>query len=48
MSEQAVKSDRVGLTANQQKVLEFCDEMPRTAQKILNMLGVKNQNKTCQ
>ncbi len=42
------KSNRVRLTAKQRKVLEFCDEMPRTAQEILDMLGVKNQNKTRQ
>lgn len=42
------KSNQVRLTAKQQKVIEFCDEMPRTAQEILDMLGVKNQNKTRQ
>ena len=42
------KSNRVRLTAKQRKVLEFCDETPRTAQEILEMLGVKNQNKTRQ
>ena len=42
------KSNRVRLTAKQQKVLEFCNEMPRTAQEILEMLGVKNQNRTRQ
>ena len=42
------KNNRVRLTAKQRKVLEFCDEMPRTAQEILDMLGVKNQNKTRQ
>ena len=41
-------STQVRLTAKQQKVLEFCDEIPRTAQEILDMLGVKNQNKTRQ
>jgi hypothetical protein len=35
-------------TAKQRKVLEFCDETPRTAQEILEMLGVQNQNKTRQ
>ena len=34
------KSNQVRLTAKQRKVLEFCDEMPRTAQEILDMLGV--------
>ncbi len=42
------KSNQVRLTAKQRKVLEFCDETPRTAQKILEMLGVQNQNKTRQ
>ena len=42
------KSNQVRLTAKQRKVLEFCDEMPRTAQEILDMLGVQNQNKTRQ
>ena len=42
------KSNSVRLTAKQQKVLEFCNEMPRTAQEILDMLGVKNQSKTRQ
>ena len=41
-------SNGVRLTAKQRKVLEFCDEIPRTAQEILEMLGVKNQNKTRQ
>lgn len=31
------------MTAKQRKVLEFCDEMPHTAQEILDMFGVKNQ-----
>ena len=34
------KSNRAPLTAKQQKVLEFCDEMPRTAREILEMIGV--------
>ena len=42
------KSNQVRLTAKQRKVLEFCDETPRTAQEILEMLGVQNQNKTRQ
>ena len=42
------KSNRVHLTAKQQKVLEFCDEMPRTAQEILEMVGVKYQTRTVQ
>jgi predicted HTH transcriptional regulator len=42
------KNNRVRLTAKQQKVLEFCDEMPHTAQEILEMLGVKNQSRTRQ
>lgn len=42
------ESNRVKLTAKQRKVLEFCNETPRTAQEILDMLGVKNQNKTRQ
>jgi predicted HTH transcriptional regulator len=42
------KSNRVHLTAKQQKVLEFCDEVPRTAQEILEMVGVKYQTRTLQ
>jgi hypothetical protein len=42
------KSNQVRLTAKQRKVLEFCDETPHTAQEILEMLGVQNQNKTRQ
>lgn len=40
------KSNQVRLTAKQQKVLEFCDVVPRTAQEILEMIGVKYQTKT--
>ena len=40
------KSNRVSLTAKQRKVLDFCDEMPRTTQEILEMVGVKYQTKT--
>ena len=32
--EQEQESNQVRLTAKQRKVLEFCDEMPRTAQEI--------------
>lgn len=39
------ESNRVRLTAKQRKVLEFCEEMPHTAQEILEMLGVKNKIK---
>ena len=42
------EGNRVRLTAKQRKVLEFCDEVPRTAQEILDMLGLKNQSKTRQ
>lgn len=42
------KSTQVRLTAKQRKVLEFCNETPHTAQEILDMLGVQNQNKTRQ
>ena len=42
------KSNQVRLTSKQRKVIEFCNETPRTAQEILDMLGVKNQNKTRQ
>ena len=42
------KSNQVRLTAKQRKVLEFCDETPRTTQEILDMLGLQNQNKTRQ
>ena len=41
-------SNQVRLTAKQRKVLEFCNETPHTAQEILDMLGVQNQNKTRQ
>ena len=34
------------MTAKQRKVLEFCNEMPHTAQEILEMIGVKYQTKT--
>lgn len=47
-SNQAEQENQVRLTAKQRKVLEFCDVMPRTAQEILDMLGVQNQNKTRQ
>ncbi len=40
------KNNRARLTAKQRKVLEFCNEMPRTAQEILEMIGVKYQTKT--
>jgi predicted HTH transcriptional regulator len=40
------KSNQVRLTAKQRKVLEFCDVIPRTAQEILEMVGVKYQTKT--
>ena len=33
-------------TAKQRKVLDFCDETPRTAQEILDMVGVKYHTKT--
>jgi predicted HTH transcriptional regulator len=42
------ESNRVHLTAKQQKVLVFCDEVPRTAQEILEMVGVKYQTRTLQ
>jgi len=42
------KSNQVRLTAKQRKVLEFCDVMPRTAQEILEMEGVKYQTRTLQ
>lgn len=43
------KSNSVRLTAKQQKVLEFCDEIPRTTQEILEMVGgVKYQTRTLQ
>lgn len=40
------KSNQVRLTAKQRKVLEFCDVLPRTAQEILEMVGVKYHTKT--
>ena len=42
------ESNQVRLTAKQRKVLEFCDVMPRTAQEILEMEGVKYQTRTLQ
>lgn len=42
------KSNSVLLTAKLQKVFEFCDEIPRTAQEILEMVGVKHQTRTLQ
>lgn len=42
------KSVQAKLTAKQRKVLEFCNETPRTALEILEMLGIKNHNKTRQ
>ena len=41
-----LESNRVRLTAKQQKVLEFCNEMPRTAREIIEMIGVKYHTKT--
>lgn len=41
-----VKSNGVRLTSKQQKVLDFCDEIPHTAQEILEMVGVKYQTRT--
>ena len=41
-----VKENKVSLTAKQQKVLEFCDETPRTAREIIEMVGVKYHTKT--
>ena len=41
------KSNSVRLTAMQQKVLEFCNEIPRTTQEILEMVGgVKCQTRS--
>lgn len=34
------------LTTKQQKVLEFCNETPRTAREIIDMVGVKYHTKT--
>ena len=48
VTEQETKSNQVRLTAKQRKVLEFCDVMPRTAQEILEMVGVKYQTRTLQ
>lgn len=42
------KSNSVLLTAKLQKVFEFCDEIPRSAQEILEMVGVKHQTRTLQ
>lgn len=40
------KSIKPRPTAKQRKVLDFCDETPRTAQEILDMVGVKYHTKT--
>jgi predicted HTH transcriptional regulator len=40
------KSVKPRPTAKQQKVLDFCDETPHTAQEILDMVGVKYHTKT--
>lgn len=40
------KSNRARLTAKQRKVLEFCDEMPRTAREIIEMIGVRYHTRT--
>ena len=40
------KSVKPRLTAKQRKVLDFCDETPRTAQEILEMVEVKYHTKT--
>ena len=45
-TEQDGKSNRVSLTAKQQTVLEFCNETPRTAREIIEMIGVKYHTKT--
>ena len=46
VTEQDGISNRVRLTAKQKKVLEFCDELPRTAREIIEMIGVKYHTKT--
>ena len=48
MSDLDSKSVKPRPTAKQRKVLEFCDVMPRTAQEILEMEGVKYQTRTLQ
>ena len=40
------KSVKPRPTAKQRKVLDFCGETPRTAQEILDMVGVKYHTKT--
>lgn len=40
------KSNRAPLTAKQQKVLEFCDEMPRTAREILRSIRTVETRET--
>lgn len=46
VTELGEESSRVRLTAKQKKVLEFCDETPRTAREIIEMIGVKYHTKT--
>ena len=46
VTELGEKSNRVHLTAKQRKVLEFCDEMPRGAREIIEMIGVKYHTRT--
>lgn len=51
-AEKVTESDEkvieVKLTKKQLKVLEFCEEMPKSAQEILEFVGVKYQTKTVQ
>ena len=46
VSDPAEKRNGTHLTAKQQKVLEFCDETPRSAREIIGMVGVKYHTKT--
>lgn len=46
VSDPAEKGDESHLTAKQQKVLAFCDEIPRSAREIIDMVGVKYHTKT--
>lgn len=48
VTESAEKVTEIKLTRKQLMVLDFCDEMPHSAQEILEHVGVKYQTKTVQ
>ena len=48
VTESGEKVIELKLTKKQLMVLDFCEEMPRSAQEILEFVGVKDQTKTVQ